>query len=109
MNFLEIFGYRKEVSLEAKLEQLRERFNCICPCPHEIGIFLGIPLEDVKGFILKPETECLLNGYWRVYSNLESAKLEFKRYDLIKNNFIKSIIRYENPILINNIKNSPFS
>ena len=46
--------------------------------PHEIGLFLGYPPEDVKGFIEK--RECKLSGYWRVYSDVSSAKAKFDKF-----------------------------
>ncbi|MPN31536.1 hypothetical protein SDC9_179010 [bioreactor metagenome] len=53
-------------------------------CPHELGIFLGFPLEDVKEFITNPYKECLLCGYWKVYHNKEKALKTFKYYDEAK-------------------------
>ena len=50
-----------------------------CSYPHEMGIFLGYPLADVKGFI-KKET-CLLYGYWKVYANPKRVQELFKLYD----------------------------
>lgn len=46
--------------------------------PHEIGLFLGYPPEDVEGFIRckKPK----YTGCWKVYGDAESAKRTFARY-----------------------------
>ena len=38
--------------------------------PHEIGVFLGYPLDDVKGFIKNEGKKYLMIGYWKVYSDL---------------------------------------
>lgn len=49
--------------------------------PHEIGLFLGYPPEDVSGFMdLGPEC-CKYSGCWRVYGDVESA---IKKFDLYK-------------------------
>ena len=53
-------------------------------CPHEIGVFLGYPLEDVLGFIENGGRNCLSCGCWKVYSN-ECAALEaFARFEKCK-------------------------
>ena len=38
--------------------------------PHEMGLLLGYPVEDVEGFILNEGENCLYIGYWKVYENL---------------------------------------
>ena len=42
-------GYGAAGGLEGKLNILKQLFVNLCP--HEVGIFLGIPLEDVEGFL----------------------------------------------------------
>jgi Protein of unknown function (DUF3793) len=46
-NFLIDFGYNPEESIEESLKILGTRFE-ESVCPHELGIFLGFPLEDVN-------------------------------------------------------------
>ena len=48
--------------------------------PHEVGLFLGYPPEDVKGFIEQGARKCKLTGVWKVYTDEESARLMFQRY-----------------------------
>lgn len=48
--------------------------------PHEIGIFLGYPLEDVKGFITHKGKNCKMCGYWKVYGDEKKAGALFRRY-----------------------------
>ncbi|MDD6639300.1 MAG: DUF3793 family protein [Lachnospiraceae bacterium] len=43
--------------------------------PHEIGIFLGYPLEDVKGFIVNKGKNCKCCGLWKVYGD-ETDKIQ---------------------------------
>lgn len=47
--------------------------------PHEIGLFLGYPPEDVAGFIRHRGKDSLLTGIWKVYGDVESAEREFRR------------------------------
>ena len=48
--------------------------------PHEIGLFLGYPVEDVKGFI-KHRGECSkCIGCWKVYGDVVKAEDTFDRY-----------------------------
>jgi len=49
--------------------------------PHEMGIFLGYPLADVRGFMIHQGKNYLYAGYWKVYQNVEQAKIIFESYD----------------------------
>ena len=60
------------VQLARKLRQ-QEDF------PHEIGLFLGYPAEDVCGFIENPAC-CKCVGCWKVYGDEEAAKKKFAQY-----------------------------
>lgn len=91
IKFLEEFGYSYQMDLIECLEQLRSRFTM--NCPHELGIFLGIPLGDVKGFIANEGKECLMCKYWKVYDNLKDAMCTFESYDQAKINMMKRIIK----------------
>ncbi|MCX7921966.1 MAG: DUF3793 family protein [Clostridia bacterium] len=88
-SFLEECGYKTDMDLHNSLELLRNRFAA--GCPHEIGIFLGIPIEDVLGFIENKGKSCLLCKYWKVYHNPERAKTIFDNYDKAKINIMRII------------------
>ena len=60
--------------------------------PHEIGIFLQYPLEDVTSFVENRGKNFLLSGYWKVYHNIEKAKEIFTSYDKAKEELIKEIL-----------------
>lgn len=60
-----------------------------CDFPHEIGLFLGYPPEDVQGFIEK--RECKFTGYWKVYSDVNSAKDKFEKYSKCFRIYLKQI------------------
>ncbi|MCK4649229.1 DUF3793 family protein [bacterium] len=66
--FLSWLGYRMDQSLEEILSELERRFNSL-PFPHEIGIFLGIPLKDVKGFMGLISFPCVQTNRWKIYGN----------------------------------------
>lgn len=48
--------------------------------PHEIGLFLGYPPEDVHGFIEKGPDCCKCTGCWKVYGDEEAARKKFAQY-----------------------------
>ena len=78
---LSSWGYPETVDPAALLSYLEGRFSESCSFPHEIGLFLGYPPADVEAFILHGGTNCRLCGYWKVYSDVESARRVFARYD----------------------------
>ena len=80
--FLEGLNY-PSLDVEAALNQLVERYQ-LYHCPHELGLFLGIPLEDVKDFMECGTKECKLCGYWKVYNDPENALKIFAAYDQAK-------------------------
>lgn len=48
--------------------------------PHEVGLFLSYPPEDVLGFILNKACNHKCVGCWKVYSDEQAAKCIFRRY-----------------------------
>ena len=48
--------------------------------PHEIGLFLGYPPEDVDGFITNKASDCKCVGTWKVYGDVASAQRTFAKY-----------------------------
>ncbi|MBR6071010.1 MAG: DUF3793 family protein [Ruminococcus sp.] len=78
--FLSEYGYTCDMSLEQRLRRLSCRMSC-GSFPHEIGAFLGYPVEDIRGFISNSGKNCLLCGYWKVYANAEKAQRTFNKYD----------------------------
>ena len=78
--FLSEYGYSCDLSVEQKICRLSSRMSC-GNFPHEIGAFLGYPVEDIRGFISNSGKNCLLCGYWKVYENAEKARETFDKYD----------------------------
>lgn len=50
--------------------------------PHEIGLFLGYPPIDVRGFIENKAQNYKSVGTWKVYGDEEEAKKTFRKYKL---------------------------
>lgn len=88
--FLERMGYGSANDLEHKLQMLRQQFEELCP--HEVGIFLGIPVEDVEGFIEHKGKNCLLCRYWKVYGNTQHAELLFRAYDKARGRMAEFVV-----------------
>lgn len=73
-------GYR-EVSLGGRLRELRWRLAERGDFPHEIGLFLGYPPEDVRGFMADCRGHnCKCSGCWKVYGDEAAARDRFRRY-----------------------------
>lgn len=51
-----------------------------CSFPHEVGLFLGYPYEDVIGFIENEGRDFVCSGCWKVYGCKEEAETCFQRY-----------------------------
>lgn len=49
--------------------------------PHEMGLLLGYPPEDVQGFIENQGRNFLYAGYWKVYENLPAKLRIFQKYE----------------------------
>lgn len=84
---LENMGYT-EYSLDRILCTFRTRYREYMThggkFPHEMGLLLGYPVEDVEGFIENEGKNCLYSGYWKVYHNLSEKKKLFERFRLAR-------------------------
>lgn len=74
---LENCGYSCK-SPEKCIAELIRRLRVSEDFPHEIGLFLGYPPEDVSGFIEK--RQCRLTGFWKVYGDTDMARKKFEQY-----------------------------
>lgn len=106
IDFLINLGYSEEVEINEYVKTLKERYEKY-HCPHELGLFLGIPFEDVKDFMECTTKKCLLCGYWKVYNNSEEAKMIFNQYDKVKDYTIKNMLEGNSSrIIVSSIKDS---
>lgn len=74
-------GYQAGATLEENLAMLEQRLSDQNGFPHEIGVFLGYPLEDILGFVLNKGTGCKYSGYWKVYGDVPKARSLFAAYE----------------------------
>ena len=75
---LRLCGYPE--GLREQLAFLRDRILKSVDFPHEIGLFLGYPPCDVKGFMEHGGKGCKLSGCWKVYGDAAAAERLFERY-----------------------------
>ncbi len=78
--FLETYGYDRESGLPEIFALLSRRLRESREFPHEIGLFLGYPLADVKGFIENRGRNCKCAGCWKVYGDEQTAQKLFMKY-----------------------------
>ena len=57
--------------------------------PHELGLFLGYPIEDVEGFIKENGKNYLYSGYWKVYKDAELKIRLFKNYERVQTEIVR--------------------
>ena len=66
------------------LTYLAQRVQSTKGFPHEIGIFLGYPLEDVVGFITNNGCNYKYSGCWKVYGYETYSRRLFAQYKSCK-------------------------
>lgn len=76
---LEERGYEEETPAKC-IVRLMKNLKDSSEFPHEIGLFLGYPPEDVCGFIENKSGACKCVGCWKVYGDEEKAKETFAKY-----------------------------
>ena len=104
-NFFKKLGYSNKNDINKYIENLKFRYD-LYHCPHELGLFLGIPYKDVIDFMECTEKKCLFCGYWKVYNDSSKAKKIFSQYDKIKEHTVEHILKGSNSRdLAFNIKN----
>lgn len=77
---LEERGYDADFP-EGCVVHLMKRLHQSEEFPHEVGLFLGYPPEDVCGFIENKACGCKCVGCWKVYGNETEAKKLFAKYE----------------------------
>lgn len=89
-------GYRK-MELEELLMIFIRRYSWYCRYggnfPHEMGLLLGYPVEDVIGFIENEGKNFLYTGYWKVYENIEEKMHLFREFELAKEKLLQFVAR----------------
>ncbi len=82
------YGYNTE-DVQSAVDCLLDRIRHEEEFPHEIGLFLGYPYEDVAGYIENKGKNYVTDGLWRVYGNKDNAKKRFDSYKKCTRVYIK--------------------
>lgn len=93
--FLRKYGYG-QVDIAFVLKNLRIRYELYAGSgqgfPHELGVLLEYPVEDVEGFIANRGQNSLMSRYWKVYHNKQEAERRFHLYDEAKEQALWEIV-----------------
>lgn len=92
MSFLKTFGYTTRHTLPDMLHHLSSRIAEGGCFPHESGIFLGYPLEDVCGFITNKGNHAKLCGEWKVYGDAAKASQLFQKFSCCRKAYINRFV-----------------
>lgn len=87
-DLLEKYGYA-DCDVKNCISRLKKRLYDYDCFPHEIGVFLGYPLEDVKGFIENEGKNCKSCGMWKVYCNEGEKQKLFDKFKRCKEVYIQ--------------------
>lgn len=104
-SFLSRAGYRTD-GVEVLIASLRDRlaaFECshasdgvcrqgcvACGFPHEVGLILGYPLEDVCGFIKNGGRGAVAVGAWKAYGNAAEAQRRWDELSQCRQSIIRN-------------------
>lgn len=92
--FLSSYGYRGEcfnMYLSKLKSRMQEFYIDKSEFPHEIGVFLGYPMCDIKGFLNHRGLDYLYSGYWKIYDNLDETLKKFQAFDEAKKQAVEEL------------------
>ena len=94
--YMNLQGYYS-TKMEAILTELSNRYQSYmercAQFPHELGLLLGYPIEDVRSFVENQGKNFLFTGYWKVYHNPEETRKLFEQYSRATEKFMGLIHR----------------
>lgn len=67
--------------IDSCINHLGQRLKTCSEFPHEIGLFLGYPTEDIIGFICNKASNSKYTGTWKVYGDVAKAKKSFEQFE----------------------------
>ncbi|MFQ8902356.1 MAG: DUF3793 family protein [Lachnospira eligens] len=76
---MKTFGYT-DYKVGASIKHLKQRVGENTCFPHEIGLFLSYPVEDVIQFIRQKGCNYKCCGVWKVYCDEAFCQKMFARY-----------------------------
>lgn len=88
-NILKNSGYEKNIvdeeDISGLIDTFADRYCCYMQTkkyfPHEMGLFLGYPVEDVEGYLKNNGENSLYTGYWKVYEDVAAKSSLFERFE----------------------------
>ena len=90
------FGY-ESLNLAEVLKRFQKRYTeCMeqkAEFPHEMGLLLGYPVEDVEGFVVNRGQNYLYCGYWKVYGHVEEKKALFEKYEEARKTLVQFLAK----------------
>lgn len=96
VDILRTMGY-EEFALGSILRNFQKRYQVYMSqgmqFPHEMGLLLGYPAEDVKSFIEHKGQNFLYSGYWKVYGNVSEKKSLFQQYEQSKEECVQFLAK----------------
>ena len=96
--FLNSIGYRGTTNDEL-INELSARVYSCGGFPHEIGLFLGYPIDDVISFIENKGKNFKCCGCWKVYHDEDNAKKTFEKYKKCTNIYCKKYLQEKGNVL----------
>ncbi len=75
-------GYSDPLDTLKTLDELFSRLKKHTGFPHEVGLFLGYPFEDVISFEQNSGHNCKYCGFWKSYTNPSAAELCCRQYKM---------------------------
>lgn len=89
--YLLVHGYPMYGTFDEVITHLKKRIIESGGFPHEVGVFLGYPLEDVMGFIKNKGQNCKFCGYWKVYGDEAQARKLFDAYSSARDEMVMRV------------------
>ena len=97
-DFLIACGYESCTTVTDYLSLLRVRYNSLL-FPHEIGLLLGYPLKDVKGFMERKADVLMCTGRWRIYDEADHSLRLMSLYAKAEEIITRLLVYKEEPLL----------
>lgn len=85
LEYLKEKNYPINSGFDSILLELLSRLMTNKTFPHEVGFFLGYPLEDVIQFEVQHGNGFKFCGDWKVYGNLKDALVQMNEYKNCRN------------------------
>ena len=82
--FMDTMGYT-DLNVKSLVAELSRRFQENEGMPHEVGVFLDYPMEDVIGYMENAGRGYRCIGCWKVYGDVEQAEKRFNAYHKCRN------------------------